>query len=129
MTHDMKDCYELNQCKKCAKPNTSHNGSDKVTYKDLNAFVNAKVTAALKKAKSQNKRKEAKKVIINAFDKFCNLKVDSSNEESNPEVNALAAVANNDSNPTAKVDYKLHVANTLGVYGMILGRDILKVWE
>ena len=29
-------------------------------------------------------------------------------------------------NPTAKIDYKLHVANTLGVYGMILGRDVLK---
>eukprot|EP00957_Ditylum_brightwellii_P207785 15354530-Ditylum_brightwellii.AAC.1 len=27
----------------------------------------------------------------------------------------------------AKVDYKLHVANTLGVYNMILGRNILKI--
>eukprot|EP00957_Ditylum_brightwellii_P036401 2755705-Ditylum_brightwellii.AAC.1 len=27
----------------------------------------------------------------------------------------------------AKVDYKLHVANTLGVYNMILGRDVLKI--
>ena len=27
-------------------------------------------------------------------------------------------------NPTAKVDYKLHVVNTLGVYNMILGRDV-----
>eukprot|EP00957_Ditylum_brightwellii_P076702 5830006-Ditylum_brightwellii.AAC.1 len=26
----------------------------------------------------------------------------------------------------AKVDYKLHVANTLGMYDMILGRDVLK---
>jgi hypothetical protein len=26
----------------------------------------------------------------------------------------------------AKIDYKLHVANTLGVYDMVLGRDILK---
>eukprot|EP00957_Ditylum_brightwellii_P139561 10636329-Ditylum_brightwellii.AAC.1 len=26
----------------------------------------------------------------------------------------------------AKVDYKLHVANTLGVYDMILGRGVLK---
>eukprot|EP00957_Ditylum_brightwellii_P065257 4949462-Ditylum_brightwellii.AAC.1 len=26
----------------------------------------------------------------------------------------------------AKIEYKLHVANTLGVYDMILGRDILK---
>eukprot|EP00957_Ditylum_brightwellii_P042481 3216771-Ditylum_brightwellii.AAC.1 len=29
-------------------------------------------------------------------------------------------------NPTAKVDYKLHAANTLGVYDMILGRDVIK---
>eukprot|EP00957_Ditylum_brightwellii_P161953 12330781-Ditylum_brightwellii.AAC.1 len=29
-------------------------------------------------------------------------------------------------NPTAKVEYKLHVANTLGVYDMILGRDVFK---
>jgi hypothetical protein len=29
-------------------------------------------------------------------------------------------------NPMAKIDCKLHVANTLGVYNMILGRDILK---
>eukprot|EP00957_Ditylum_brightwellii_P018582 1396455-Ditylum_brightwellii.AAC.1 len=26
----------------------------------------------------------------------------------------------------AKIDYKLHVANILGVYNMILGRDVLK---
>eukprot|EP00957_Ditylum_brightwellii_P047615 3617249-Ditylum_brightwellii.AAC.1 len=89
MTHDTKDCFELNRRKKRAKTNTNHNGSDKVTYKDLNTFVNAKVTAALKTAKSQNKKKEAKKVTINTFDKFRNLKVDSSNKESNPEVNAL----------------------------------------
>eukprot|EP00957_Ditylum_brightwellii_P025847 1955349-Ditylum_brightwellii.AAC.1 len=29
-------------------------------------------------------------------------------------------------NPMAKIDYELHVANTLGVYDMILGRDALK---
>eukprot|EP00957_Ditylum_brightwellii_P058744 4454048-Ditylum_brightwellii.AAC.1 len=29
-------------------------------------------------------------------------------------------------NPTAKVGYKLHVANTLGVYNIILDRDVLK---
>eukprot|EP00957_Ditylum_brightwellii_P109420 8346217-Ditylum_brightwellii.AAC.1 len=29
-------------------------------------------------------------------------------------------------NPTAKVDYKLYVASILGVYNMILGRDVLK---
>eukprot|EP00957_Ditylum_brightwellii_P182719 13917603-Ditylum_brightwellii.AAC.1 len=79
----------------------SHNGSDKVTYKDLNAFVNTKVTAALKKAKSQNKNKEAKKVTIDTFDKFCTLKVDSSDKESDPKVNTLAAAATNDSDSDA----------------------------
>eukprot|EP00957_Ditylum_brightwellii_P026363 1994293-Ditylum_brightwellii.AAC.1 len=29
-------------------------------------------------------------------------------------------------NSTAKIDYKLHVPNTLGVYNMNLGRDMLK---
>eukprot|EP00957_Ditylum_brightwellii_P156710 11928196-Ditylum_brightwellii.AAC.1 len=38
MTHNTKDCFELNQCKKRAKTNTNRNGLDKVTYKDLNAF-------------------------------------------------------------------------------------------
>eukprot|EP00957_Ditylum_brightwellii_P144784 11028138-Ditylum_brightwellii.AAC.1 len=84
MTHNTKDCHELNWRKKHTKINTNRNGSDKVTYKDLNAFVNAKVTATLKKAKSQNKKERSKKV-------------DSSNEESDPGVNALAAADNNDS--------------------------------
>eukprot|EP00957_Ditylum_brightwellii_P003471 262729-Ditylum_brightwellii.AAC.1 len=29
-------------------------------------------------------------------------------------------------NPTAKIDYKSHVAPTLGMYDMIIGRDLLK---
>eukprot|EP00957_Ditylum_brightwellii_P019866 1499010-Ditylum_brightwellii.AAC.1 len=29
-------------------------------------------------------------------------------------------------NPTAKLDYELHVVNLLGVYNMILGRDFFK---
>eukprot|EP00957_Ditylum_brightwellii_P071724 5452017-Ditylum_brightwellii.AAC.2 len=75
----------------------SRDEADKVSYKDLNAFVNAKVNAALNKAK-KNQKKGSKKVTINAFDKFRNLKVDSNNEESNHEVNALAAASNDDSN-------------------------------
>eukprot|EP00957_Ditylum_brightwellii_P201814 15327349-Ditylum_brightwellii.AAC.1 len=50
-THSTKDCFELKQRAKGAKANTSRDEADKVTYKDLNAFVNAKVTAALNKAK------------------------------------------------------------------------------
>eukprot|EP00957_Ditylum_brightwellii_P067569 5129771-Ditylum_brightwellii.AAC.1 len=70
--------------------------ADKAAYKDLNAFVNAKVTEALKKARKEQKEKKAKKITINAFDKFCSLKVDSSsNEESYHE--ALATTSNNDS--------------------------------
>eukprot|EP00957_Ditylum_brightwellii_P190703 14518126-Ditylum_brightwellii.AAC.1 len=41
-THDTDNCFELNQRKKRAKSDTSRNGKDKVSYKDLNAFVNAK---------------------------------------------------------------------------------------
>eukprot|EP00957_Ditylum_brightwellii_P017925 1350476-Ditylum_brightwellii.AAC.1 len=94
-THNTKDCYELNQRTKRAKTNRSHSKKGHVAYKDLNAFVNAKVTETLKKAKK--KQKKAKKITINAFDKFCSLNVDSSSKESDHEVNALAATSDDDS--------------------------------
>eukprot|EP00957_Ditylum_brightwellii_P104645 7974567-Ditylum_brightwellii.AAC.1 len=100
-THSTKGCFELKQRAKHTNANTSCNKADKVTYKDLNAFVNAKLTTALNKANKNQKKKEAKKVTINAFDKCCNLKVDSSDEESNHEVNALAAASDNDSDSNA----------------------------
>eukprot|EP00957_Ditylum_brightwellii_P008985 679409-Ditylum_brightwellii.AAC.1 len=94
--HNTGDCFELKQYTKRVKANMSHDKADEATYKDLNAFVNAKVTPALNKAKkSQKKRK--KKVTINAFNKFCSLNAESSNEESKPEVHAPAADDNNDS--------------------------------
>eukprot|EP00957_Ditylum_brightwellii_P154891 11789009-Ditylum_brightwellii.AAC.1 len=57
-THDTDDCFELNRCKKRAKSDTSWSGKDKVSYKDLNAFVNAKVAATLNKAKKKQKKEE-----------------------------------------------------------------------
>eukprot|EP00957_Ditylum_brightwellii_P029685 2243727-Ditylum_brightwellii.AAC.1 len=85
----------------------SRDEADKVTYKDLNTFINAKVSAALNKAKKNQKKKEAKKVTINAFDNFCNLKADSSDEESDHEVNALVAASDIDSNSnTSRVPSK-----------------------
>eukprot|EP00957_Ditylum_brightwellii_P012445 940459-Ditylum_brightwellii.AAC.1 len=105
-THNTKDCFELKQRTKHMKTNTSCDEAVKVTYKDLSTFVNAKVTAALNNAKKNQKKKETRKVTINAFDKFCNLKVNKSNEESNPKVNALTTAANNDSNSNAS-----HVPN------------------
>eukprot|EP00957_Ditylum_brightwellii_P191031 14545703-Ditylum_brightwellii.AAC.1 len=49
------------------------------TYKDLNMFVNAKVTAALKKAtKFFKKERKDKQVELNAFDKFRTLNVNKS---------------------------------------------------
>eukprot|EP00957_Ditylum_brightwellii_P144966 11041909-Ditylum_brightwellii.AAC.1 len=60
-THNMKDCFELKQRAKRAKADTNCGGADKVTYKDLNAFINTKVTAALNKAK-KNKKKKGKKL-------------------------------------------------------------------
>eukprot|EP00957_Ditylum_brightwellii_P132665 10116239-Ditylum_brightwellii.AAC.1 len=59
-THSTKDCFELKSCAKRAKADTTFGGVDKVTYKDLNAFVNVKVTAALNKAKKNQKKKEKK---------------------------------------------------------------------
>eukprot|EP00957_Ditylum_brightwellii_P024786 1873059-Ditylum_brightwellii.AAC.1 len=100
-THNTKDCFESKQCAKHAKADTNRGRADKVSYKDLNAFVNAKVTTTLNKAKKNQKKKE-KRVTINAFGNFRNLKVDdSSNKESDHEVNALATASDNDSNSGA----------------------------
>eukprot|EP00957_Ditylum_brightwellii_P027885 2107129-Ditylum_brightwellii.AAC.1 len=41
-THDTKDCFELKQCAKHAERDTMQKDADKVSYKDLNDFVNAK---------------------------------------------------------------------------------------
>eukprot|EP00957_Ditylum_brightwellii_P202809 15331886-Ditylum_brightwellii.AAC.1 len=59
-THSSKDCFELKQCAKCSKADMNCGRLDKVTCKDLNAFVNAKVTTALNKAKKNQKKKEEK---------------------------------------------------------------------
>eukprot|EP00957_Ditylum_brightwellii_P080726 6139222-Ditylum_brightwellii.AAC.1 len=82
-THNTKDCFKLNQRAKRAKTNPSHSKKGHVAYKDLNAFVNAKVIEALKKAKKEEKK--VKKVTINAFDKVCSLNVDSNSKESDHE--------------------------------------------
>eukprot|EP00957_Ditylum_brightwellii_P144442 11003111-Ditylum_brightwellii.AAC.1 len=60
-THNTKDCFKLKQHAKRVKAHTSCDEVGKVTYKDLNAFVNAKVTNALNKAKKNQKKKEAKR--------------------------------------------------------------------
>eukprot|EP00957_Ditylum_brightwellii_P114885 8761132-Ditylum_brightwellii.AAC.1 len=61
MTHDMKDCYEMKRRAKRAKANPNQAEKGKIAYKDLNAFVNAKVTAALKKAQKKWIEKKTKK--------------------------------------------------------------------
>eukprot|EP00957_Ditylum_brightwellii_P128216 9779004-Ditylum_brightwellii.AAC.1 len=67
----------------------------KIAYKGLNAFVNAKVMAALKKAQKERSKKKAKKVTVNAFDKFRSLNVDSSSDEENDhKVKAFAKASN-----------------------------------
>eukprot|EP00957_Ditylum_brightwellii_P054663 4141981-Ditylum_brightwellii.AAC.1 len=69
-----------------------------MTYKDLNAFVNANVTAAINKAKKNlKKQKKEKKVELITFDKFCALNVDNNNEEDKPNVHAPTNVNNDDS--------------------------------
>eukprot|EP00957_Ditylum_brightwellii_P204688 15340407-Ditylum_brightwellii.AAC.1 len=60
-THNTKDCFELKRRAKRVKADANRCGADKVSYKDLSAFVNAKVTAALSKAKKNQKEKEAKR--------------------------------------------------------------------
>eukprot|EP00957_Ditylum_brightwellii_P186308 14185042-Ditylum_brightwellii.AAC.1 len=85
----------MNQRAKRAKANPEDR---KIAYKDLNAFVNAKVTAVLKKAQKEHTEKKEKKVTNNAFDKFRSLNVDSSSdEESNHKVKALAKASDHDS--------------------------------
>eukprot|EP00957_Ditylum_brightwellii_P029516 2230510-Ditylum_brightwellii.AAC.1 len=59
--HDTKDCFELKWRAKHTKQGKTHTYADKVTYKDLNMFVNAKVTAALKKAKKLFKQQKKEK--------------------------------------------------------------------
>eukprot|EP00957_Ditylum_brightwellii_P047240 3588247-Ditylum_brightwellii.AAC.1 len=77
-THNMDNFFELNQRKKHAKSDTSRSRKDKVSYKDLNTFVNAMVTATLNKTKK--KQKKEMEVEINAFNKLCSLNVESSDK-------------------------------------------------
>eukprot|EP00957_Ditylum_brightwellii_P014887 1122965-Ditylum_brightwellii.AAC.1 len=97
-THDTEDCFELNWRTKCAKPNTNCAETDKVSYKDLNAFLNAKVATILNKAKNNlRNQKKQKEVKLNIFDKFISLNIESSDERDNPNKHAPAIADNNDS--------------------------------
>eukprot|EP00957_Ditylum_brightwellii_P038760 2929412-Ditylum_brightwellii.AAC.1 len=70
-THDTEDCFELKQRAIRAKPNTNRAEADKVSYKDLNALVNTKVTAAFNKAKKNlKKQRKEKEVKLKTFNKF-----------------------------------------------------------
>eukprot|EP00957_Ditylum_brightwellii_P180371 13740310-Ditylum_brightwellii.AAC.1 len=94
----MKDCNEMKRRAKHVKANQNQAEKGKIAYKDLNAFVNTKVTEALKKAQKERIKKKAKEVTVNTFDKFCSLNVDSSSEEeSDHKVKALAKASNNGS--------------------------------
>ena len=92
-THDTKDCFELKWRMKHAKQGKTCTEANKVTYKDLNAFIKAKVTAALKKAKKNLKQqKKEKQVELNAFGKFRMLNV---NKSSNNKDKQYAHVSTN----------------------------------
>eukprot|EP00957_Ditylum_brightwellii_P143986 10971417-Ditylum_brightwellii.AAC.1 len=93
----LRTVFELNQHAKCAKPNTNCAEANKVSYKDLNAFVNAKVTATLNKAKIIQKKRKEKEVKLNAFNKFHSMNVESSNEEDKPNKHAPINAYNDDS--------------------------------
>eukprot|EP00957_Ditylum_brightwellii_P157966 12023755-Ditylum_brightwellii.AAC.1 len=97
-THDTEDCFELKQHAKLTKQGETHTKVDKVTYKDLNMFINTKVTTALKRAKKHLKQqKKEKQVKLNVFDKFCTLNVKSSDNKDKPSTRASIDVDNNDS--------------------------------
>ena len=69
-----------------------------MTYKDLNMFVNAKVTAAFIKAKKNLKQqKKEKQVKLNALNKFFPLNVKSSDDKDKPSTCASIDVDNNNS--------------------------------
>eukprot|EP00957_Ditylum_brightwellii_P073634 5595207-Ditylum_brightwellii.AAC.2 len=86
-THNTRDCFELKQCTKHVKADVSCGRADKVTCKDLNAFINTKVTAALNKTKKNQKKKEAKRLTTAVMKR-----------------NALAAASNNDSESNTSCD-------------------------
>eukprot|EP00957_Ditylum_brightwellii_P122930 9373147-Ditylum_brightwellii.AAC.1 len=96
-THDTGNCFVLNQRKKCAKSDTSWSETDKVSYKDLNAFVNTKVMATLNQAKKNQKKKKEKEVEINAFNKFCSFNIESSDKEGKLKKSTPTADDNNNS--------------------------------
>ena len=76
---------------------TMQNEADKVIYKDLNAFVNTKVTVTFNKVEKNLKKRKDKEVKLNVFDKFCSLNVESSDEKDKPNKHAPTNVDNDDS--------------------------------
>eukprot|EP00957_Ditylum_brightwellii_P202430 15330145-Ditylum_brightwellii.AAC.1 len=102
-THDTEDCYKLKQHAKCAKQGKECKNKDNVTYKDINVFVNAKVTAALKKAKkSLKKERKDKQVKLNAFDKFRTLNIDKSSDNKDEHDMHVSIDVDNGSNSDSK---------------------------
>ena len=51
-------------------------------YKDLNAFINAKIKQAFKKEKKNRKKSETKTADLNVFKRFKKLEVKDSDNES-----------------------------------------------
>eukprot|EP00957_Ditylum_brightwellii_P208395 15357228-Ditylum_brightwellii.AAC.1 len=84
--------------KRHAKHAKANPEEGKIAYKDLYAFVNAKVTEVLKKAQKERSKKKAIKVTINVFDMFRSLNVDSSSDkESDHKVKAFAKASDHNS--------------------------------
>ena len=87
-THGTAECFELNRRKKRAKEFATvqrHEREEKtrIPYKELNAFINAKVDQALQKRSKAKKAKKASNpdIAINAFEHFRDLEVVNSDEE------------------------------------------------
>eukprot|EP00957_Ditylum_brightwellii_P202381 15329914-Ditylum_brightwellii.AAC.1 len=76
---------------------------DKVTYKDLNAFVSTIVTTALKKAKENfKKEKKDKQVNLNAFNRFCMLNVNKSSNDKDQQDAHVSINVDNNNNSNSK---------------------------
>ena len=106
-SHSTSECFELNRRKKRAKELTNPQLSEKqrtVLYKDLNAFINAKVERAFKKKAKAKKEKKAKEIALKAFENFQNLEVKDSDDEDKKPAATKHASDKNDSDSSDTTD-------------------------
>eukprot|EP00957_Ditylum_brightwellii_P046248 3508977-Ditylum_brightwellii.AAC.1 len=98
-TCNTEDYYELKGHTKHTKQGKERKIRDKVTYKDLNVFVNAKVTTAFKKAKKNLKKEKKDKLVeLKTFNKFCMLTVNKISDNEDKQDAHVSIDVDDDSN-------------------------------